>query len=66
MSIGDLVIYKPHIASAYGGPGPGKVGLIVSESLTGSQSDITKFLVKWPDGREWYMTESWLEVVSGS
>jgi hypothetical protein len=68
MKVGDLVIYKPEVAKSYGGPKEGGVGLIVkiSESTHNLQSDYTKILIRWPDGREWYMAESWLDVVSES
>jgi hypothetical protein len=53
MKVGDLVIYKPEVAKSYGGPKEGGVGLIVkiSESTHNLQSDYTKILIRWPDGR---------------
>ena len=68
MKVGDLVTHKPEVARSYGGPKEGAVGLIVkiSESTHNLQSDYTKILIRWPDGREWYMAESWLEMVSES
>jgi len=67
VKVGDLVIYKPEVAKSHGGPSYTKgVGLIVkiSESTHNLQSDFTKILIRWSDGREWYMVENWLELVS--